>query len=40
VKKVRDNHTRLAELHRRADPTLVIICSHDPVLFESMRADI
>jgi len=38
-KKVRDNHSRLAELHRRADPALVIICSHDPALYKSMRGD-
>jgi len=39
MKKVRDNHTRLAELYRRANPALVIICSHDPAIYESMRAD-
>src|SRR5215467_9771746 len=37
LKKVRDNHTRLAELHQRSDPALVILCSHDPALYESMR---
>src|SRR5262249_11030241 len=40
LKKVRDNHARLAELHRRADPALSIICSHDPALYESTRTDI
>lgn len=35
--RVRDNHARLAELHRRGDPDLAIICAHDPVLFEKMR---
>ena len=39
LKRVRDNHTRLIELYRRADPALVIICSHDPALYERMRAD-
>ena len=28
-KMVRDNHARLAELYRRADPDLFIVCSHD-----------
>ena len=37
-KMVRDNHARLAELHRRADPDLFIICSHDPTLYERARA--
>ena len=37
LKKVRENHARLAELHQRADPALAIICSHDPALYESMR---
>ena len=35
--KVRDNHARLAELHRRADPDLAIVCSHDPALYAAMR---
>ena len=39
LKKVRDNHARLAELYRRADSALAIICSHDPALYESMRSD-
>jgi glyoxylase-like metal-dependent hydrolase (beta-lactamase superfamily II) len=29
---VRDNHARLAELHRRAEPDLTITCAHDPAL--------
>ncbi|MER6081336.1 MBL fold metallo-hydrolase [Streptomyces sp. NPDC001833] len=37
-KKVRDNHARLAELYRRADPDLVIVNAHDAVLFEKARA--
>jgi len=37
LKKVRDNHARLAELHQRADPALVIICSHDPALYEPLK---
>ncbi|MDI5963427.1 MBL fold metallo-hydrolase [Streptomyces sp. SL13] len=36
--RVRDNHARLAELHRRADPDLAIVSAHDPDLFERMRA--
>lgn len=37
-KLVRDNHARLAELYRRADPDLFIICAHDPTLYERARA--
>jgi len=33
--KVRDNHARLAELHRRKEPDLDIICAHDPALMPS-----
>ena len=36
--KFRDNHARLAELHQRADPALSIICSHDPALYEPVKA--
>ncbi|MFB7437053.1 MBL fold metallo-hydrolase [Streptomyces mirabilis] len=39
LKKVRDNHARLAELHRRAEPDLAIVNAHDPTLFDRMRAD-
>ncbi|WP_413105220.1 MBL fold metallo-hydrolase [Streptomyces sp. Inha503] len=38
LKQVRANHARLGELHRRAEPDLTIICAHDPVLYERMRA--
>ncbi|MER6081357.1 MBL fold metallo-hydrolase [Streptomyces sp. NPDC001833] len=38
LKKVRDNHARLAELYRRADPDLTIINAHDPHLYEKARA--
>ncbi|MFE2060915.1 hypothetical protein ACFXDH_00685 [Streptomyces sp. NPDC059467] len=38
LKKVRDNHARLAELYRRADTDLAIVNAHDPVLYERMRA--
>jgi glyoxylase-like metal-dependent hydrolase (beta-lactamase superfamily II) len=31
-RQVRDNHRRLAELHRRGEPDLRIVCSHDPAL--------
>lgn len=37
-RKVRDNHARLAELYRRADPGLTIVSAHDPVLYEKARA--
>jgi glyoxylase-like metal-dependent hydrolase (beta-lactamase superfamily II) len=36
LRRVRDNHARLAELHRRAEPDLQIICAHDPSLYEKM----
>jgi glyoxylase-like metal-dependent hydrolase (beta-lactamase superfamily II) len=36
-RQVRDNHARLAELHRRAEPDLTILCAHDPALFERLR---
>jgi glyoxylase-like metal-dependent hydrolase (beta-lactamase superfamily II) len=39
LKQVRDNHARLAELYRRADPDLAIICAHDPTLYDAVRAD-
>jgi glyoxylase-like metal-dependent hydrolase (beta-lactamase superfamily II) len=38
LKKVRDNHARLAELYERQDPDLFIVCSHDPTLLEHARA--
>ncbi|MET8979458.1 MBL fold metallo-hydrolase [Streptomyces sp. NPDC004539] len=37
-KQVRDNHARLAELHRRADPDLLVVNAHDPALLERARA--
>jgi glyoxylase-like metal-dependent hydrolase (beta-lactamase superfamily II) len=36
--KVRDNHARLAELYRRAEPDLEIVCAHDPGTYERLRA--
>ncbi|MER6617520.1 hypothetical protein [Streptomyces xantholiticus] len=36
LKKVRGNHARIAELYRRADPDLAIICANDPALYEKM----
>ena len=36
--KVHSNHARLAELYRRAEPDLVVVCAHDPVMYEAMRA--
>jgi glyoxylase-like metal-dependent hydrolase (beta-lactamase superfamily II) len=37
-KKMRDNHSRLAELHHTADPDLLIVCSHDSTIYEHARA--
>lgn len=37
-KLVRDNHFRLAELYRRREPDLLIVCSHDATLFEDAKA--
>jgi glyoxylase-like metal-dependent hydrolase (beta-lactamase superfamily II) len=37
-KQVQDNHARLAELYRRKEPDLYMICSHDPSLYEQARA--
>lgn len=39
LKRVRDNHARLAELYRHADPDLVIFSAHDPTLFEKVRGE-
>lgn len=36
--QVRRNHARLAELHRRAEPDLLIVSAHDPVLFDRAQA--
>lgn len=37
LKQVRANHARLAELHRTADPDLVIVSAHDPTLYDRLR---
>jgi glyoxylase-like metal-dependent hydrolase (beta-lactamase superfamily II) len=37
LKKVRENHARLAELYQRQDPDLLIVNSHDPTLYERAR---
>ena len=37
-KQLVDNHSRLVELHRRDEPDLMIVCSHDPTLYEQARA--
>jgi glyoxylase-like metal-dependent hydrolase (beta-lactamase superfamily II) len=37
-KRVLDNHARLAELYRRQDPDLLIICAHDPTLLDQALA--
>ena len=39
-KMVRDNHARLAELYRRGDPDLLIVCAHDATLYERARAHV
>ncbi|WP_329060797.1 MBL fold metallo-hydrolase [Streptomyces sp. NBC_01429] len=36
--RVRDNHARLAELQRRAEPDLAIICAHDPEMYARASA--
>ena len=36
-KRVHDNHTRLAELYRRRDPDLFIVCAHDPTLYRQAK---
>jgi glyoxylase-like metal-dependent hydrolase (beta-lactamase superfamily II) len=35
--QLRDNRSRLAELYGRAEPDLLIVCSHDPGLYEVTR---
>ncbi|GHE68330.1 MBL fold metallo-hydrolase [Streptomyces capitiformicae] len=37
LKQVRANHARLAELHHRAEPDLVIVNAHDAELYERIR---
>jgi glyoxylase-like metal-dependent hydrolase (beta-lactamase superfamily II) len=37
-KQVADNHSRLVELTRRAEPDLMVVCAHDPQLFDQARA--
>jgi glyoxylase-like metal-dependent hydrolase (beta-lactamase superfamily II) len=37
-KRMLDNHARLAELYRRQDPDLLIVCAHDPTLLERAQA--
>jgi len=38
LRQVRDNHARLAELHRRADPDLLILNAHDPALLKTAQS--
>ncbi|MDX2939768.1 MBL fold metallo-hydrolase [Streptomyces ipomoeae] len=38
LKKLRDNQARLAALHRKSEPDLVIVNAHDAVLYERMLA--
>jgi len=35
---VEENHARLVELYRRGEPDLLIVCSHDPTLYERARS--
>ncbi|MGV0641975.1 MBL fold metallo-hydrolase [Mycolicibacterium sp. XJ2546] len=37
-KRLRDNHARLAELYRRGEQDLVLVCAHDTEMFEHARA--
>jgi glyoxylase-like metal-dependent hydrolase (beta-lactamase superfamily II) len=37
-KRVQDNHSRLAELHQRQDSDLLVVCAHDPTLYERAKA--
>jgi glyoxylase-like metal-dependent hydrolase (beta-lactamase superfamily II) len=37
-KAVQANHARLAELYRRQEPDLLIVCAHDPALLERAKA--
>jgi glyoxylase-like metal-dependent hydrolase (beta-lactamase superfamily II) len=37
-KRVRDNHARLAELYRRREPDLLMVCAHDKSLLEYAKA--
>jgi glyoxylase-like metal-dependent hydrolase (beta-lactamase superfamily II) len=37
-KRVYDNHARLAELYRRGEPDLFIVCAHDATLYERAKA--
>jgi glyoxylase-like metal-dependent hydrolase (beta-lactamase superfamily II) len=36
-KQVADNHARLAELHQRREPDLIVVCAHDPSLYRLAR---
>jgi glyoxylase-like metal-dependent hydrolase (beta-lactamase superfamily II) len=37
-KSVQANHARLVELYERQEPDLLMVCSHDPTMFERARA--
>ncbi|WP_405718048.1 hypothetical protein OG607_02280 [Streptomyces sp. NBC_01537] len=39
LKKVRENHARLAELYRLGDPDLAIFSAHDPTVYGRARAE-
>jgi glyoxylase-like metal-dependent hydrolase (beta-lactamase superfamily II) len=36
-KQLRDNHNRLAELYAREEPDLLVVCAHDPAMFDRAR---
>lgn len=36
-KQVHANHERLGELYRRREPDMLVVCSHDPGLYEHAR---
>lgn len=38
-KQVHANHERLGELYRRHEPDMLVICSHDPSLYEHALSD-
>lgn len=37
-KRLRANQARIAELYQRQDPDLLVVCAHDPKLYEHARA--
>jgi glyoxylase-like metal-dependent hydrolase (beta-lactamase superfamily II) len=37
-KRMRQNHSRLAELHQRGEPEMLVVCSHDRTLYQQAKA--